>query len=650
MAKRIGVYVCHCGGNISDTVDVEKVVEAIKNYPGVVVAKHFMFMCADAGQKMIEEDIKKYNLDGVVVASCSPKLHEMTFRNCVARAGLNPYLFYHVNIREDVSWAHSDNPEEATKKAIRHVKAGIEYVRHAKPLEKIKVKTIPSVLIIGGGIAGIRAALDLSRMGVNVFLVEKSPFLGGRTAQIWKVFPTGETGKEIVRRLIEELKKRDNIAVYTNAEIESFSGFLGNFTVKIKVYPRYIVKKHPRITEAIKKCPIEVPNEFDYGLTKRKAIYIPYEGAYPDLPVIDMKHCNKCGECVKILGDAVDFNQQQQTITLNVGAVIVATGFDAYEPKEGEFGYKKFQNVITLPQFERILDISNNEEKIMFNGKEVKSIAFIYCVGSRQIPTGPEKVNEYCSRYCCSVTTHLNAELFKKFKDLTIYNIYRDIRTYGKYETYYEEAGRKGAVFIRYDPNDPPQVCAEGDKLLVTVRDLLTNREEIEIPVDLVVLVTGMVARENKKLEDILKLPIGRDGFYQEIHPKLRPVETNIAGILIAGTCQGPRNIQETLASASAAAAKAASIVLRETIELEPLVAFVDPSKCNLSKLCMKECPVNAIQEKEYEGLGVKAWVNEALCIGCGACVAVCPTEAIQLKTLSTDQIRAMIKAMAEEI
>ena len=649
MAKRIGVYVCHCGGNISDVVDVEKVVEVIKNYPGVVVAKHFMFMCSDAGQKMIEEDIKKYNLDGVVVASCSPKLHEMTFRNCVARAGLNPYLFYHVNIREDVSWAHSDNPEEATKKAIRHVKAGIEYVRRAKPLEKIKVKTTPSVLIIGGGIAGIRAALDLSRMGVNVFLVEKSPFLGGRVAQIWKAFPSGESGKDIVRRLIEELKKRDNIVVYTNAEVESFSGFLGNFTVKIKVNPRYIVKKHPKIAEAIEKCPIEVPNEFDYGLTKRKAIYIPYEGAYPDLPVIDMEHCNKCGECVKILGDAVDFNQQPQTITLNVGAVIVATGFDTYEPKEREFGYKKFQNVITLPQFERILDISS-DEKIMFNGKEVKSIAFIYCVGSRQLPTGPEKVNEYCSRYCCSVTTHLNAELFKKFKDLTIYNIYRDIRTYGKYETYYEEAGRKGAVFIRYDPNDPPRVHSEGDKLIITVKDLLTNREEIEIPVDLVVLVTGMVARENKKLEEILKLPIGRDGFYQEVHPKLRPVETNIAGVLIAGTCQAPRNIQETLASASAAAAKAASIVLRETIELEPLVAFVDPSRCNLSKLCMKECPVNAIQEKEYEGIGIKAWVNEALCIGCGSCVAVCPTEAIQLKTLSTEQIRAMIKAMAEEI
>lgn len=647
MAKRIGVYVCHCGGNISDVVDVEKVVEAVKDYPGVVVAKHFMFMCADAGQKMIEDDIKNYNLDGVVVASCSPKLHEATFRNCVARAGLNPYQFYHVNIREDASWAHSDNVEEATRKAISHVKAGIEYVRYSKPLEKIKVKTTPSVLVIGGGVAGIRVALDLSKMGVSVFLVEKSPFLGGRVSQIWRTFPEGESGKDIVKRLIAELKKRDNIAVYTNAEIESFSGFLGNFTVKIKVSPRHIVKKNPKMMEAIEKCPVEVPNEFDYGLTKRKVIYIPYEGAYPELPVIDMEHCTKCGECAKILGDAVDFDQQPQTVTLNVGAVIVATGFDPYEPKEGEFGYKQFSNVVTLPQLERILDM-NNGEKLIFNGREIKSIAFIYCVGSRQIPTGEGKVNEYCSRYCCTAATHLNAELLKKFNDLVIYNVYRDIRTYGKHELNYYNAGKTGAVFIRYDPYDPPKVQEQNGKLIVSVKDLLTNKEEIEIPVDMVVLVTGMTARENKKLEEIMKIPVGRDRFYQEIHPKLRPVETNVAGILIAGTCQGPKNISETLASASAAAAKAATIVLKETIELEPSVAFVDPNKCDLRKLCMAECPVGAITEKEYEGKGVKAWVNEALCLGCGACVAVCPTEAIQLKTLTTEQIRAMIKAMAE--
>jgi len=645
---KIGVYVCHCGGNISDVVDVERVVNAVKNYPGVAVAKHFMFMCSEAGQQMIEEDIKKHGLNAVVVAACSPKLHETTFRNAAARAGLNPYVVYHVNIREHSSWAHSDDKEEATLKAIRHVKAGIEYVKHAKPLEKIKVETTPKVLVVGGGIAGMRAALDLSKMGIYVYLVEREPFLGGRASQIWHVYPNGESGIELVNKLIDEVKKNDKIVVYTNAEISKVGGYVGNFTVDLSIKPRYVVKSHPEMEKAIEACPVEVPDEFNYGLTKRKAIYMPYPDAFPNLPAIDMEHCTKCGECVKIVGDAIDLEQKPQEIKINVGAIIVATGFDPYTPKNGEFGYGVHPGVYTIYEFERMLALNKNENKLMCDGKEVNKVVFIYCVGSRQLPGGEEPVNEYCSRYCCNVAVYLNNVLLDKYRNIKIFNLFRDIRTYGKNEQYYLNSSKNGAVFIKFDPSNPPEVVMDGGQLVVKVKDVLTKNKELEIPTDIVVLVTGMVPRENKKMEELLKLPIGRDGFYQEIHPKLRPVETSISGILLAGTAQGPKDVMETLFSASAAASKAASIVLKPFLELEPSVAFVDINKCEATGLCIQECPAGAISFKEYENVGKKAYVNEALCLGCGACTAVCPTEAIQLKMLTNEQIRNMIRAMAE--
>ena len=643
--KRIGVYVCHCGGNISNVVDVEGVVRAVKKQPGVVVAKHFIFMCSEAGQKMIEEDIKKYKLNGVIVAACSPKLHEQTFRKAVSRAGLNPYLYYHVNIREHVSWAHTDVIEKATEKAIRHAKAGVEYVRYAKPHDKIRVETTPSVLVVGGGIAGMRAALDLANAGVNVYIVEKEPFLGGRVAQIWKTYPDGETGIKVVSKLINEVKNNKNIIVFTNAEIEKVSGYIGNFNAEIKVKPRYVVKDHPDLDKAIEACPIKVLDEFNYGFTKRKAIYKPYPEAYPSLPVIDMDHCTKCGECVKIVGDAIDLEQKPEKLNISVGAIIVATGFEPYTPRKGEFGYMEIPEVITLPEFERLLALSDRE--LTLNGKKINTIAFIYCVGSRQEPTGEEPVNEYCSRYCCNATMFTTNKLIERIPGIKTYHIYRDIRTYGKNEFMYLEACRKGAVFVKYDVNEPPKVEKSNGKLIVRVKDVLTKQMELEIPVDMVVLVTGMVARENEKIEKLLKLQIGTDRFYKEVHPKLRPVETSTGGILLAGTAQGPKDIMETLVSASAAAAKALTIVSKPTIELEPKVAEVNIDVCQASGLCVEECPTGAVSIKEYEGKGKKAYVNEALCIGCGACVAVCPTEAIQLKTLTNKQIRAMIKAMA---
>ncbi len=645
---RIGVYVCHCGGNISNYVDISKIIEAIKDYPGVAVAKDFMFMCSDTGQQMIIEDIKEMGLDGVVVAACSPKLHEMTFRNTIKRGGLNEYLLYHVNIREHCSWAHTHDRELATKKAISHIISGIEYVKLARSLEKISVAAERSVLVIGGGIAGMKAAIDLASIGFNVIIVEKEPFLGGNVSKWWLTFPDGRSGRDIVMKLVDELKKLNNVIIITNGEVIKVEGYIGDFEVTVKVRPRYVLKDHPRMKDAIKACPVEVPNEYDFGLTKRKAIYYPYEGAYPEIPAIDGNVCTKCGECIKIVGDSIDLNQREEIHRFKVGAIIVATGFKPYEPKKGEFGYGEVPEVITLPQLERILSsIPRDASELTINGKKISSICFIYCVGSRQEPRKGEKTNQYCSRYCCTSTIYTSLKISERFPHTKIYHLYRDIRTYGSYELYYLEAQRKKMKFIKYPDNEPPIVLRDKNGLIVRVKDYLLNGKEITLTPDLVVLSVGMEANDAQKIQEILKVSTGTDGFLQEAHPKLRPVDTLRAGVFIAGTIQGPKTITETLASASAAAAKVTSLLIHGKVELEPNTAIVDPSICNLSKKCMEVCPSGAISIKEYPGIGERAWVNEVLCLGCGACTAACPSEAIQLKTLSTHQIKNMIRASA---
>ncbi len=628
---KIGVYVCHCGGNISDYVDVKKVVEAVKDLPNVAVARDFVFMCSDAGQDLIKEDIKNYNLDGVVVASCSPHLHEKTFRDAASLAGLNPYLVEHVCIREHSSWVHSDNPEAATQKAIWIVKSAIAKVSMAEELQPIRLDMKPEVIIVGGGIAGMRCAIDLAKVGITVHLIEKGPFLGGRASQIFKVYPSNKTGYELIKELVEEIKKYPNIKVYTNAEILEAGGALGDFKVKISIKPRYVKESLSagEIQEAIAKCPVEVPDEFNYGLTNRKAIYIR-DFTYPELPVIDLENCTKCGEC-----KVADFNQEPKTYELSGSMIILATGAKPYEPKEGEFGYGVYDYVVTLPLFDRLLATSNG--KLEYKGKEIKSIAFIYCVGSRN------EEHEYCSRYCCVATLNATLGVLEKFGDsIRVYHVYRDIRAYGKYETYYEEAGKKGVIFLKYDPEEPPTVEKRGDKLIVKVKDLLTGGEEIEIPVDMVVLSVGMVLEE-ANIFSMLRVPFSRDGFLQEVHPKLKPVETAIGGVLVAGTCQFPKDTVETTASASAAVGRAETSLVKGYTELEPYIAEVDPEKCDGCGICVEECPAGAIKIENN-----KAVINEALCKGCGACGALCPTEAINLRGYKYEQFRAMIDILKE--
>lgn len=567
MSKRkIGVYICYCGGNISDYVDCEKVRDAVAGEDGVAIAKTTMFTCSDAAQQEIIDDITTHPLDGIVVASCSPTLHMLTFRGVAERAGLNPYQYVQVNLREQCSWAHTDVPDLATDKAISMVRAGIAKARHTQPLEKIRVDTVPRALVVGAGITGLRAALGLSDLGISTFVVEKEDEVGGWVGQFGTMFPHNRVGRDLIAELVRDVEDRDNITVFTNAELVEKSGSIGDFDV-----------------------------------------------------VLDAS-----GE----------------RISLNVGAVVVATGFDVYQPSEGEYGYGS-DCVLTLPEFKKLVDDSTGP--LEHHGKPVTSVAYVYCVGS--CSEGGNGGHAYCSRYCCSAAMHTSLEAHERTPSLHQFHLFRDIRTYGKYESLFIRARKKGSVFIKFDASDLPQIDVTGDGCQVTVKDVLTSGKELEFTTDLVVLVTAMEPRENTKLTDVLKLPVGLDGFFMEIHPKLRPVETVIGGVFIAGTAQAPRNSLESAGSALAATVKGAALLKKGYVELEPSIATVDPDICVWCNECVDACLYGAIGKVEGAGKEV-ATVNETICKGCGACLPSCPTGALQLRGSTDDQIKATIEAL----
>ena len=564
--RRLGVYMCYCGGNISDYVDVERVRETIAREPGVVVAKTALSACSDASQQEMVQDISEHNLDGLVVASCSPKLHMFTFRGVARRAGLNPYQYTQVNVREQCSWAHTDDREGATRKEINLIRAGIGRTGLTEPLEPIRIDTVPEVLVVGGGIAGLRAAIALSDIGIAVLLVEKSPALGGRVGQLGTMYPHGKNGWQLVARLLDEIAKRNNITCLTNAELVAKSGSIGDFTVKVRA------------------------------------------GG---------------GE-----------------MTRNVGTVVIATGFDSYLPDMGEYGYG-IDGVVTLPEFKELLDRESGVPTQ--GGREIRDIVYIYCVGSRQ-DEERDNPNRYCSRYCCNAAVHSSLVVSERNANAHQYHLFRDMRTYGKYELLYGQSREAGSTYLRFE--EPPVVeKSSGGKVKVTVKDLLTYGEEIEIEADLVVLVTGMVPGKNEDLVSLLKLPVGRDRFFNEIHPKLRPVETMVDGVLICGTCQGPKNSSEAVASALAAATQGAAILKKGYVELDPLMAAVNPELCDGCGECVAACPYSAIEMGEG-----KAGVNKAGCKGCGGCVPVCPRDAVDLKGYTDAQIRAMIDGFLKEV
>ena len=571
--RKIGVYVCQCGGNIGDYVDVDKVVEDIKGDDDVVVARSAMFTCSDATQQEIIQDAQEQGLDALVVASCSPKLHTVTFRDVAKRAGMNPFQYTQVNVREQCSWTHTDDKTGATEKATRLVRAGINRTRLTEPLEPIVVETVPKTLVVGGGIAGLRAALGLAEIGLTVFLVEKEARLGGRVAGYGPMFPQGRKGSDLVATLEEKVRANPAITVFTSAELMAKGGSFGNNQVTIAIH-----------------------------------------------------------------GD------QLETIQLDVGSIVVATGFDDYEPAAGEFGYG-LDGVVTLPEFKKMVDEAPG--LLQYQGRPVKTIAYIYCVGSRQ-DESVEGAHTYCSRYCCTSAVHTAIEAQKLSGDIRQYHLYRDMRTYGKYETLYTESRKAGSVYLRFPDDEPPAVVAGTDgRLVVTTRDLLTGGEELAIPADLVVLVTGMVPRQNEELVGTLKLPLGSDGFFNEIHPKLRPVETVVDGVLIAGACQGPKSSAESVASGLAAVTQSAAVLRKGYAELDPLVAVVDADACTDCGKCLTACPYAAISMTSAEGRAF-AVISATGCKGCGGCVPVCPDDAIDLLGYTDAQVRAQIDSLLQ--
>jgi len=666
-SPRIGVYICHCGGNISDVVAAAKVVEAAARLPNVVVARENTFMCSDPGQDLIAQDIRNEKLNRVVVAACSPSLHEHTFRRTLTRAGLNPYLYEHANIREQVSWCSKSDPKGATDKAVRLVAAAVAKAGRLDPLEPIRADARQHVAVIGGGVSGMRAALDLSRNGLAVTLLERSAFLGGRTAQLDRVYPTEDGARELLRQLLDEVIADPNIKVHTLAEVTSASGYVGNFHLGVRLEPRGVTAKldSDQVRAAIDACPETTDSEFEYGLVRRKAIHLPYAGCYPDTPAIDWQTCTRCGKCAEAVGGrGITLDAQAEGIELDVGAIVVATGFELYEPRQGEYGYGEHPEVITLAQLIRLLDEKGpSQGRLEHNGRPVKNVCLIHCVGSRQVQglhePGPDgRINDYCSRVCCTASLHAANELRERFPDTHVFDFYQDIRTYGRgHEDYYENASKRGVLFFRYLAETPPVVSkadgANRHPLVVRVQDALTFGEELDVPADLVVLATGMMPRGISDLVDMLKLPRSADGFLQEVHPKLRPVELAVNGVVIAGTCQAPMDITESCSAASAAAVKVAALLGKGHIELDPFVAQVDLNLCIGHGKCVDECKyMNAVSlvEQEVDGKTVKrATVNAALCTGCGMCAAVCPQGAIQVAGWRVDQFEAMTDALVAD-
>jgi len=645
---RIGVYVCHCGTNIAGLVDVNELKDYASKLPYVVIARDYEHVCSDVGQQMIKNDIKELGINRVVIAACSPRLHELTFRDTLKDAGLNPFLLEIANIREQCSWMHGHDVKAATEKAKDLVRMAVAKAAYLKPLQAKTVGVEKSCLVIGGGIAGIQASLDLADMGFKVYLVEKEPSIGGRMAQWGKVFPTMDCSACILTPKMVSAAKHPNIELLTLTEVESIRGFAGNFEVTLVKKPRYVdVKKCTACGECAKKCPVTVPNEFDFGLSNRKAIYIPFPQATPTAYVIDGEHClyltkGICKVCERFCkANAIDFNQKPEKITIKVGAIIVATGFDPFDPSVIEqFGYGIYKNVITGPMLERMSSVFGpTGGKIVrpSDGKEPNKVAFILCVGSRDL-----KYNKYCSRVCCMYTIKDALILKEQNPNAYITIFYMDIRAFGKgYEEFYIKAQESGIRFVRGRVAEIREDPKTKDLTLIYEDTLLGKK--VQDRFDMVVLAVGMVPRK-EPISQILGIPRGVDGFLMEAHPKLRPHDTPVDGIFIAGAAQYPKDIADTVAQASGTAARAAALLNKGFIELEPITPTIDEDKCSACRLCEITCPFNALELIEKEGRKVMS-INEVMCKGCGACATVCPNNAIKPSMFTNEQLLAQVEA-----
>ena len=678
MSKKIGVFVCHCGTNISATVDVEKVAEeAKKKYPGVSYTTTYKYMCSDPGQKLLRDKIKEEGLTGVVVAACSPKMHEHTFRNAAVKTGLNPYHVEISNLREQCSWVHPDKAV-GTEKSIDLVRMMTEKVRKDQSLTAIKVPVTKRALVIGGGIAGIQAALDIADGGQEVILVEREASIGGHMAQLSETFPTLDCSQCIMTPKMVEAAQHENIRIYTWSEIEAVDGYIGNFNVKIRKKARSVdLDLCTGCSSCWQVCPCKkIKSEFDMGLGNRTAIYVPFPQAIPSKPVIDRENCilfkdarkknilpNDSKVCRKCLDacpiapvKAIDYNQVDEIVEEKVGAIIVATGYRELEDGlYGEYGGGKYEDVITGLQFERLASASGPTEGMIkrpSDGKEPEIIVFIQCVGSRD----PAKGCSYCSKTCCMYTAKHTMLYKHKVHHGHAYVFYIDIRCAGKgYEEFSQRAiEEEGATYFR---GRVSRVYKKGDKLVVLGADTLTG-SVVEIEADMVVLASAMKAQDDaEKFAQKLSIQYDKDKFFSEMHPKLKPVESSSAGIFLAGTCQGPKDIPETVAQAGAAASKVLALLSSDELEREPVVAKVDRqlppvfSTCIGCFYCQKVCPYSAIEQEDIkarDGSVIKtvARVNEGLCQGCGVCAATCRSKSIELAGFNDEQIYAEINAV----
>ena len=662
--QRIGVFVCHCGTNIAGTVDVKAVAEALGHEPSVVYSVDYTYMCSESGQNLIKDAIRDYKLTGVVVCSCSPRMHENTFRKAAAAAGLNPYMVEIANIREQCSWIHKDITE-GTEKAIILGRAAIAKVQLNAPLIAGESPVTKRALVIGGGIAGIQTALDIADAGFEVDIVEKQPTIGGKMTQLDKTFPTLDCAACILTPKMVECAQNELINIYSYSEVESVSGFVGNFTVKIKKKARFVDEvKCTGCGLCTEKCPQKkVPNEFNLGMDNRRAIYIPFAQAVPKVATIDADYCTmlktgKCGVCAKVCtAGAINYKQTDEIVERQYGAIVVATGFNPIKvDKYDEYAYSQSKDVITSLEFERLTNAAGPTAGKLLrpsDGKHPHTIVFIQCVGSR---CTPEKGKSYCSKICCMYTAKHAMLTREKYPDTDVYVFYIDVRTPGKnFDEFYRRATEEYGV--HYIKGMVGKVAPKADGTLeVQASDLIMN-EQLHIDADLVVLAAAIEPDKSARpLATMLTASMDTNDFFTEAHPKLRPVESPTAGIFLSGACQGPKDIPETVSQAGAAAAKVIGLLAKNKLTCNPCVAHSDELLCNGCSQCTNVCPYGAItyMEKEFvmpdrsKKMRRVASVNPAVCQGCGACTVTCPSGAMDLHGFSNRQIMAEVDAICK--